>query len=123
MNTVSKLIYLKNDIVTYMNFIYMTIYHFQVYQLHFLISQCVGGLKKPCQGDIIVINWLITIISPCPETFKITDLQLLITKFLHANTFRDKRSSTSEQALWEINKLYPIHSYDHVSLLLTLDLG
>ena len=38
-------------------------------------------------------------------------LQLLITKFLHANTFRDKRSSTSEQALWEINKLYPIHLY------------
>ena len=60
-----------------------------------------GGTKKP-PG--------ITIISPCPETFN-AYLQLLITKFLYPNTFRDKRSSTSEQALWEINKLYPIHSY------------
>ena len=39
-------------------------------------------------------------------------LQLLITKFVHTNTLHDKkRSSTSEQALWEINKSYPIHSY------------
>ena len=33
MNTVSKLIYLKNDIVTYMNFIYVTISFFKYISL------------------------------------------------------------------------------------------
>ena len=41
-------------------------------------------------------------------------LQLLITKFLHANTFCDKQSSTSEQALWEINKLYTCNNKDTI---------
>ena len=54
--------------------------------------------QSSCQSKIIVINWLKTIISPYPETFKITTLiyDCIITKLLHANTFCDKRSSRSE---------------------------
>ena len=85
-----------------------------------IISQSVGGSKKP-PGRYYSYHSVITIISPCPETFKVVVLTpiysyVLTTKYVcthkHTNTyFHNKQFSTSEQALWEINKLYPIHSY------------
>ena len=85
------------------------------YCLYVVISQCVGRSKKP-PGRYYSYHSVITIISPYPDIFKVvvlthTYLQLLITKVVHTNTFLDKGSSTREQALWEINKLYPIHLY------------
>ena len=59
-----------------------------------IISQCVGRSKKPPD------NYNISL----PRNLKITVLTLLITKLT-------PRSITSEQALWEINKLYLIHLY------------
>ena len=73
-----------------------------------VISQCMDRSNKP-PGRYYSYHSVITIISPYPYTFKVivlthTYLQLLITKFVHTNTFLDKGSSTREQALWEINK-------------------
>ena len=39
----------------------------------FIISQCVGGSKKPPERYYSYHN-VITIISPCPETFKVVVL-------------------------------------------------
>ena len=52
------------------------------------------GVQRSHQGDIIVINKLITIISPYPETFKITvfNTHVATAALIHKNT------STSEQA-------------------------
>ena len=68
------------------------------------VSPSAWADQRSCQGDIIVINWLITIISPSPKLFKITVLTLTYTAaFIHASTYCDKQSSTSEQSLWEVN--------------------
>ena len=41
------------------------------------------------------------VISPCPETLKITGLMPIT----HEHTFPDKWSNTSKQALWEIKQV------------------
>ena len=88
-----------------------------------ILSPSVLVDHRRCQ-DIIVINQLI--IPPCPVTFKITifSYSCTTTKFIHANIFCDKRSSNSEQTLWEKNRLASYNRFTcMVSLLLTLNLS
>ena len=64
MNTVSKLIYLKNDIVTYMNFIYVTIYHFSsivislLFIYHFQVYQFTYSVHKNIFHSVVTSTFL-----------------------------------------------------------------
>ena len=50
------------------------------------ISQCVG-VQRSHQGDVIVINQLITIISPCLETIQISFKHLFTAVFYMQTPF------------------------------------
>ena len=53
-----------------------------------MLSPSVWADQRSCQGDKLVINWLITIISPCPETLQFIDFmyQTLVNHLIYSFT-------------------------------------
>ena len=65
------------------------------------------------QGDKLVINQLITIISPCPEKFMYLMQRLhMFNTYLQPVHMYIQKFTSLDLSFWEINKLYPTHSYD-----------
>ena len=91
-------------------------YSYDSFSIIIFLSPSVWVDQRSYQGDIIVINWLITIISPCPETFKTTVLTLIYSCVY-----------TCKQLLWfsasnqGLQELMSVVNYSNTTLLAPAD--